>query len=411
VATRLPYLVGEGDIYSRIMGQQAAPAAMGNYYEGFTGGYDPGLYRRRRDASAAAGAGSGSGLLDTGGGGAGDVDSSGGQSGNPADAIALGNALSAYGGLLGGLVPGGFLAGLLGKGLTSSGITALGEMEANQAALEAASRSMESVAAEADAKAALDAASRSMEAVAADNAAAAAAAAQAAAAGDLAGINAADIAAANAAVGDLAGITAADVAAANAAIGDLAGITGADVAAADTTAGDLAGITGADIAAADAAASAGDLGGMLGSTDITADASSGDFGGTSSSDFGGGDGGGGGGGKIICTKLHDLGLMPREIYEADQAFGALLVAQSPETYAGYVIWAKHIVKWMEREDWFGAFVRRAAYAIATPWSVAMAQEMGLPVKSSWAGRALLKNGLRVCQFIGKMNQVRGVQNV
>jgi hypothetical protein len=125
----------------------------------------------------------------------------------------------------------------------------------------------------------------------------------------------------------------------------------------------------------------------------------------------GGGGGGDGGAKIICTKLHHLGLMPRDIYEADQAFGALLVAQSPQTYAGYVIWAKHIVKWMDRKDLFGAFVRHAANAIATPWSIAMAQEMGLPVKSSWFGRALLKNGLRVCQFIGKMNQVRGVQNV
>lgn len=382
MATRLPYLVGEGDIYSRIMGQQAAPAPTTNYYPGFTGGYDPGLYRRRRDAAAAA-AGAGSGLLDTGGGGGGDADASGGVSGNPADAIALGQSLSAYSGLLGGAVPGGFLAGLLGKGLTSSGITALGELEADQAAL--------------------DAASRSMEAVAADNAAAAAAATQAAAVGDLAGITAADIAAANTAVGDLAGITGADIASAAdaaAAAGDLGGILGSDISAADAAA--------AGYGTADAVGASGfDGTGAFGSTDAAA--SAGDLGGMGAGDIGGG--GGGDGGKIICTKLHDLGMMPREIYEADQAFGALLVAQSPETYAGYVIWAKHIVKWMEREDWFGAFVRRAAYAIATPWSVAMAQEMGLPVKSSWIGRALLKNGLRVCQFIGNLNQVRGVQNV
>ena len=119
-------------------------------------------------------------------------------------------------------------------------------------------------------------------------------------------------------------------------------------------------------------------------------------------DFGtDGGGGGGGGGKIICTKLHELGAMPDDIYEADQAFGALLLAQSPETYAGYAAWAQHVVRWMGRDDWFGALVRRAAHAIATPWSIAMAEEMGLPVKSSWFGRALLRHGLQLCRFIGQ----------
>jgi len=216
-------------------------------------------------------------------------------------------------------------------------------------------------------------------------------------------------------------LAAADAAAAQDAAAAAQGATAAEaaaiadaIAAADAAAADAAAAAAADVAAmGDVGMGSGtdSSGGYAAADGVGASGfdSAGSFG---SSDSGGGGGGGAGGGaKIICTKLHDLGLMPREIYEADQAFGALLVAQSPETYAGYVIWAKHIVKWMEREDWFGAFVRRAAYAIATPWSVAMAQEMGLPVKSSWAGRALLKNGLRVCQFIGKMNQVQGVQNV
>jgi hypothetical protein len=354
VATRLPYLVGEGDIYSRIMGQQAAPSSTANYYQDFTSGYDPGLYQRRRNQAAAnAAAGAGSGLLDTGGGG-GDLDASGGVSGNPADAIALGQALSAYGGLLGGFAPGGFLAGLAGKGLTSSGITALGELEAkaaqaanDQAAMDALAGLSSAAVGEGEAQAIADAiANESGLAVAADAQAVADAIA-----------------------------AAADVAA----MGDVGMGSGVDSA--------------GGYAAADGVGSSGfDGTGSFGSSD-------------------GGGGGGDGGAKIICTKLHHLGLMPRDIYEADQAFGALLVAQSPQTYAGYVIWAKHIVKWMDRKDLFGAFVRHAANAIATPWSIAMAQEMGLPVKSSWFGRALLKNGLRVCQFIGKMNQVRGVQNV
>lgn len=124
----------------------------------------------------------------------------------------------------------------------------------------------------------------------------------------------------------------------------------------------------------------------------------------------GGDGGGGGG-KIICTKLYHLGKMPREIFEADQAFGKELVKQSPETYAGYVIWARHVVRWMSREDWIGKAVVAITNAIATPWSVAMAEEMGVNVKSNAFGRFLLKRGLQMCRLIGNMKKQGGLKNV
>lgn len=115
-----------------------------------------------------------------------------------------------------------------------------------------------------------------------------------------------------------------------------------------------------------------------------------------------GGGGGGGGGKIICTKLHELGMMPTAIYEADQAFGKKLVATAPATYAGYVRWARHIVALMERTDWVGKLATFCSYHIATPWSVAMAAEMGLPVKSTYFGRFLMKRGLQFCALVGKL---------
>lgn len=146
MAINLPYYVRPGDIYSQIMGQQqAAPRTMADYYPGFTGGYDPGLYQRLRDEAAAQGAAA-PGLLD-GGGGPGEG-SMGTSFGNPADAIAFGQALQGYGQSLGGLAPGGLLAGLLGSGMVNAGINALGEMEANQAAQEAAANSMAAVAAD-----------------------------------------------------------------------------------------------------------------------------------------------------------------------------------------------------------------------------------------------------------------------
>lgn len=150
MAINLPYYVRPGDIYSQLMGQQqAAPRTMADYYPGFTGGYDPGLYQRLRDEAAARAAAQGAaapGLLDGGGGpGEGSIGTS---FGNPADAIAFGQALQGYGKSLGGMAPGGLLAGLLGSGIVNAGINALGEMEANQAAQEAAANSMAAVAAD-----------------------------------------------------------------------------------------------------------------------------------------------------------------------------------------------------------------------------------------------------------------------
>lgn len=113
------------------------------------------------------------------------------------------------------------------------------------------------------------------------------------------------------------------------------------------------------------------------------------------------DGGGGDGGKIICTKLYELGRMPQDIYEADQKFGAELVRTSPETYDGYAAWAKHVVRLMERKDVIGKVVVALADAIATPWSIAMAQQMGVSVESGWFGRLLMKRGLQVCKLIGR----------
>ena len=109
MATRLPYYVGENDIYSQIMGQQqAAPRTLADYYPGFTGGYDTGLYQRLRDEAAARAAIQDayvSGLLDLGGG--------------MGDGSAMGG--TDYGlGLIG-----------LGQGLSSLGLTGLGGMIGN----------------------------------------------------------------------------------------------------------------------------------------------------------------------------------------------------------------------------------------------------------------------------------------
>ena len=171
MATRLPYYVGENDIYSQIMGQQqAAPRTLADYYPGFTGGYDTGLYQRLRDEAAARAAIQDayvSGLLDLGGG-MGDGSAMGGTD-YGLGLIGLGQGLSSLG-LTG-------LGGMIGN----IGIGQLGAAEADAAAQAAAAESMAAVAADQAAAAAdMNAAANA----AADAAAAAGGAAAGAAAGD-----------------------------------------------------------------------------------------------------------------------------------------------------------------------------------------------------------------------------------
>ena len=142
MATRFPYSVSDNDIYTQIMRQmqQSRPAALANPYENFTGGYNPDLYNRPRQEGEGLG-GMVPGLLDTGGG-IGETSTTGASYSNPADAIAVGQAMQGYGKSFGGLAPGGFLSGLIGSGLVSSGISQLGALEAAAAQAEADAAAM-----------------------------------------------------------------------------------------------------------------------------------------------------------------------------------------------------------------------------------------------------------------------------
>ncbi len=134
-----------------------------------------------------------------------------------------------------------------------------------------------------------------------------------------------------------------------------------------------------------------------------------------------GQGGGGGGGKIICTKLYELGLMSKEIYEADQAFGANLVASRPDIYNGYRAWAEIVVDWMEGNGpnmmpWLPETRRKQitqqwstswAQEIATPWAEEMAYQMGKRPFGNTTGRAIMAVGTPICKAVGVWQRVFG----
>jgi hypothetical protein len=136
---------------------------------------------------------------------------------------------------------------------------------------------------------------------------------------------------------------------------------------------------------------------------------------------GSGGGGGGGGGKIICTRLYELGLMSKEIYLADQAFGAELVERSPDIYNGYRAWAEIVVDWMDgrgpkmmpwmTDEAFGqaaqSWATRWAQDIATPWAEEMAYQMKQSLLPNNTGKAIMAIGTPICKIVGVWQRVFG----
>jgi len=126
--------------------------------------------------------------------------------------------------------------------------------------------------------------------------------------------------------------------------------------------------------------------------------------------------GGGGGCKIICTKLHELGYLPDNIYAADELFGQWLRENDPYAYYGYVKWASVVVDWMESDGpqcmfWIKDKDKRGqaqrelaikwARRIATPWAEHMAYKMGVGETDNRAGRMIMTTGMWISRMIGK----------
>lgn len=133
----------------------------------------------------------------------------------------------------------------------------------------------------------------------------------------------------------------------------------------------------------------------------------------------GGGGGGGGGCKIICTKLHELGYLSDNIYQADEMFGQYLRENDPYAYYGYIKWASVVVDWMEnkgpsfmfwirdknmRNEKQRNLVINWARRIATPWAEHMAHKMGVGKTDNRAGRLIMKTGLWISRTIGKYSK-------
>ena len=129
-----------------------------------------------------------------------------------------------------------------------------------------------------------------------------------------------------------------------------------------------------------------------------------------------------GGGSVICSKLHELGILPDDIYVADEQFGKLLREEHMYIYEGYRVWADTVVDWMngkgpdmivwekdsiKRREQLTAFITEWATIIAVPWAEHMAYRMGVREKDNYTGRVLMYLGIPLCAAVGKWQQQFG----
>ena len=120
--------------------------------------------------------------------------------------------------------------------------------------------------------------------------------------------------------------------------------------------------------------------------------------------------------KIICTKLYELGMMPRDVFIADQLFGAQMQKDDPEVHAGYIRWATLIVEGMEGKAkdfmfWVPKSERKEAekratikwaHKVATPWSEHMAYLMGHRDEDNNVGRIIMALGKPLSRFVNRL---------
>ena len=130
--------------------------------------------------------------------------------------------------------------------------------------------------------------------------------------------------------------------------------------------------------------------------------------------------------KIICTKLYEIGMMPYNIFAADQQYGEWLKKHDRVVYKGYIKWARIVTSWIDGGGpdfmvWIKDKEKRAeaqkkaatnwAYKIATPWSEHMAYLMGAVKNDNVMGRIIMKIGRPICKIVYFMPKKRMVPDV
>ncbi len=93
---------------------------------------------------------------------------------------------------------------------------------------------------------------------------------------------------------------------------------------------------------------------------------------------------------VICTELKRQGILPEDVWEADQAYGKFLIQEIPAVWEGYYVWAKYVAKAMKKSRLFS----KAVGFFAIPWAKHIAGQF------SFRGALIHLFGVPMCYLIG-----------
>jgi hypothetical protein len=103
--------------------------------------------------------------------------------------------------------------------------------------------------------------------------------------------------------------------------------------------------------------------------------------------------------KILCNLFYNQGYLPKEIWEADEKFGRLMLRTNKEGLFGYLTWAKPIVnfltKYPQYSKYFYSFVLK-------PWSEHMAYKMEVLPKDNKLGKVIHYVGNKFSVLVYKL---------
>jgi len=109
-------------------------------------------------------------------------------------------------------------------------------------------------------------------------------------------------------------------------------------------------------------------------------------------------GGGGGGGKVLCTVLHDIGVLPDNIYQADSRQSSKIPRVIQD---GYWTWGVPVARLMRRRKW----AMRFATPFVLAWAYQMAYREGATDRPNYFGILVESIGIPICYAVGKIRHL------
>jgi len=101
------------------------------------------------------------------------------------------------------------------------------------------------------------------------------------------------------------------------------------------------------------------------------------------------------GGSVICTELYCQGYIPYRVLQLDGKHRERYIDLN--TYEGYLRWAPHVVRLMQRSVLFTKLVA----PIGKAWAYEMASRLDSSIPGSCFGKILMKVGVPICRWLGR----------